>query len=94
MRLFIEQPLASPGSAKNNKKKWSQILKLLLIKGVKLPHKKSLFLGKFCLTEQNFFGIGATIYIGREILCLPYVGFLATKLKKSNDYTEYTVPSK
>ena len=45
---------------KNNGKKWSQILKLLLIKGVKLPRKKKLFFGKFCLTEQDFLGIGVS----------------------------------
>ena len=30
--------------------------------------------GRFFLTEQDFFGIGATIHIGREILCLQYAG--------------------
>ena len=25
---------------------------------------------------KHFFGIGATIHIGREMLCLPYAGFL------------------
>ena len=41
--------------------KWSQIRKLLLIKGVKLPGKKKVFFfGEFCLTKLDFFGIGAT----------------------------------
>ena len=52
----------SESLVKGNGKKWSQILKLLLIKGVKLPRKM-------------FFGIGATIRIGQEMLCLPYAGF-------------------
>ena len=41
-------------------------------------HRKSLLFGKFCLTSRiflvsvlDFFGIGATIRIGQEILCLP-----------------------
>ena len=38
---------------KSNGKKWSQIWKLLLIKGVKLPHKKVNF-GEFCLTSRIF----------------------------------------
>ena len=57
------------------KKKWSQIVKLLLIMGVKSPRKRSFFFCEFCLTSR-IFGIGATICIGREMLCLPYVGFL------------------
>ena len=39
---------------KRNEKKWSQILIFLLIKGVKSPHKKELFLREFCRTEQDF----------------------------------------
>ena len=34
---------------KRNGKKWSQILKLILIKGVKSPRKKKCFFGEFCL---------------------------------------------
>ena len=37
-----------------NWKKWSQIWILLLIKGVKLPRKKSLIFDKFCLTSMIF----------------------------------------
>ena len=45
----------SESSGKSNGTKGSQICKLLLIKGVKLPRKKCLFLVKFCMTEQDFF---------------------------------------
>ena len=38
---------------KSDKKKWSQIWKLLLVKVVKLPHKK-MFFWKFCLTSRFF----------------------------------------
>ena len=38
----------------SNGKKWSKIWKILLIKDVKSPHKKSFFFCcKFCLTEQD-----------------------------------------
>ena len=47
---------------KSNGKKWSQIVKLLLIKGVEL-------------SRNEFFVICATIRIGQELLCLPYAGF-------------------
>ena len=50
-------------------------LNILLIKGVKLPHKKSLIFDQFCLTSR-IFGIGATIRIGQEMLYLPNAGFL------------------
>ena len=39
---------------KTNRKKWSQIWILLLIKGVKSPRKKSLIFDKFCLTSRIF----------------------------------------
>ena len=41
---------------KSSEKKWSQIGKLLLIKGENLPHKKKVFFffGKFCLTGRIF----------------------------------------
>ena len=51
---------------KSNEKKWSQIGKLLLLKGEKLPANFALLAGFF---------IGAAIRIGQEILCLPYGGF-------------------
>ena len=34
--------------------KWSQILKLLIIKGVKLPRKKNFFLANFDLLARNY----------------------------------------
>ena len=49
----------SESLGKSNGNKWSQICKLLVIKGVKLPQEK-MFLGEFCLTEQDFFGIGVS----------------------------------
>ena len=45
----------SESLGKSNGKKLSQIWKLLLIKVVKSPRKKCLFLGEFSLTEQDFF---------------------------------------
>ena len=101
---------------KSNGKKWSQIWKLLLIKGAKSPRQKKFFTDFFlhlftpfkCLfppTSQSPMSkllrfseslrkviernevvwdlktvaykgcIGATIRIGREMLCLPYAGF-------------------
>ena len=39
---------------KSNGQKWSQIVKLFLINGVKLPPKKSYFFGEFCLTSRIF----------------------------------------
>ena len=46
----------SESLGKSNGKKWSQIWKLLLIKGVKSPRKKKfLVFGKFCLTSRIFF---------------------------------------
>ena len=35
-------------------------LKTFTLKGVKSPRKKSLFLGEFCLSEQDFFDIGVS----------------------------------
>ena len=67
---------------KSNEKKWSQIWKLLLIKGVKSPRKKKLvFLANFALLAV-FFGIDTTTWIGREILCLPYAEFFGSFLKE------------
>ena len=62
---------------KINKKKWSQIVKLLLIKGVNSPRKKKFFFPRLILPcQQYFFGIGAPIRIGLQMFCLPYEGFL------------------
>ena len=41
------------------------------MKGVKSPRKKSFFYVNFAFVA-GFFGIGATICMGREIFCLPY----------------------
>ena len=30
------------------------------MKGVNLSHKKKFVLGEFCLTEQDFFGVGVS----------------------------------
>ena len=59
---------------KRNWMKWSKIWKCLLINGAK---SLCIFfpLATFALLAR-FFGIGATIYIGREMLCLPYARFL------------------
>ena len=56
--------------------------KLLLIKGVKLPHKKVSFLANFALLA-GFFVIGATIRIGREMIYFPYAGFCKKNMKFS-----------
>ena len=45
---------------KSNGKKCFQIWKPLRIKGVKSLHKKCFFFCEFCLTEQNFFGMGVS----------------------------------
>ena len=51
-------------------------LKTFAHKGCKIAApKKPGFCGEFCLTSRIFVGIGATIRIGREMLCLPYAGF-------------------
>ena len=40
------------------------------------------FAHKGCkIVAQDFFGIGATIRIGREILCLPYAGLFLQAMK-------------
>ena len=40
---------------KSNGKKWSQIVKLLLIKGLHLPRKKSSFFGELCSLRINLY---------------------------------------
>ena len=52
----------------------------MLIKGVKLPRKKKLVFAAIFALLAGFFGIGATIRIGREMLCLPYAGFFLKML--------------
>ena len=41
----------------------------------KIAAKKKFVFGEFCPTSTIFFGIGASIRIGQEILCLPYARF-------------------
>ena len=46
--------------------------------------KRGCFFGKYSLTSSIVFGIGATIRIGLEMLCLPYAGFLDISLEEEN----------
>ena len=55
-------------------------LKTLAYKGYKIAAQKK---ANFALLAGFFFGIGATIRIGLEILCLPYAGFLFKAIKKT-----------
>ena len=51
-------------------------LKTFVHKGWKVTAPKTMFiLAKFALLAGFFFGIGATIRIGQEMLCLLYAGF-------------------
>ena len=64
----------SESLGKSNGKKWSNIWTFLSGSVLKLPRKKKVFFCWFCLCQPSY-GIGATIRIGREMLCLPYAGF-------------------
>ena len=65
----------SESLGKSNGKKWSNIWKFLFESGLKSPRKKKFFCCCwFCLGPPSY-GIGATIRIGWEMLCLPYAGF-------------------
>ena len=64
----------SESLGKSNGKKWSNIWTFLFGSGLKSPQKKKFFFCWFCLGPPSY-GIGATIRIGREMLCLPYAGF-------------------
>ena len=66
----------SESLGKRNGKKWSNIWTFLFGIGLKSPRKKNFFLLIFLGPPS--YGIGATIRIGREMLCLPYAGFLFT----------------
>ena len=65
-------------------KKWSNIWNFLFGSGLKSPRKKKKFFVVAYFALQNMvettlppsYGIGATIRIGREMLCLPYAGLL------------------
>ena len=60
---------------KSNLKNWYQIRKLLFLKGEKLLGKKKVVFRRILPYYQDFFGIGATIRIGPEMLCLLYAEF-------------------
>ena len=51
-------------------------LKTFAYKGCKIASQKKLVFWRFLPYYQDFFGIGATIHIGREIFCLMYAGFV------------------
>ena len=63
----------SESLGKSNGKKWSNIWTFLFGSGLKLPRKR-IFFCWFCLGPPSY-GIGATIRISREMLCLPYAWF-------------------
>ena len=65
----------SESLGKSNWKKWSNIWTFLFGSGLKSRAKKKKKFCWFCLCPPSY-GIGATIPIGREMLCLPYAGFL------------------
>ena len=79
----------SDSLGKSNGKKWSNIWSFLFWSGLRSSRKKKFFFCWFCLGPPSY-GIGATIRIGREMLCLPYAGFLKyilhTKEKESKQY--------
>ena len=67
----------SESLGKSNGKKWSNIWTFLFGSGLKSRRKKKVIVCFcwFCLGPPSY-GIGATICIGREMLCLPYAWFL------------------
>ena len=69
---------------KSNGKKWSNIWTFFW-KWSKIAAQKKVFFCWFCLGPPSY-GIGATIRIGREMLCLPYAGFFLkmVTLRKKN----------
>ena len=64
----------SESLGKSNGKKWFNISTFLFGSGLKSPHNFFFYFCWFCLGPPSY-GIGATIRIGREMLCLPYAGF-------------------
>ena len=60
---------------------------MLLIKDVRLPRKKKDIFSAIFALLAGFFCIGATIPIGREMLCLPYAEFFY-------DYMQYHMKQK
>ena len=78
------------------KKPWGKLMersglrfKYFVHKGYKITAYKSWIFDKFCLTSRIFFGIGATIRIGREMLCLLFEGFFFTEWRP--DLNHYSV---
>ena len=64
---------------KSNGKKWSNIWTFFFGSGIKSQRKKKFYFCWFCLGPPSY-GIGVTIRIGREMLCLPYAGFFGSVL--------------
>ena len=77
---------------KSNGKKWSNIWTFLFGSGLKLPRKKKGFFCWFCLGPPSY-GIGATIRIGREMLCLPYAGFFSSSKRHTQVGPACNIPS-
>ena len=77
-----------PHFPKSNGKKWGQIGKLLLIKGVKSLCEISLFLGEFCLSAGFFFGIGVSHFPKTNVQT--FFCFLES-LGKSNEKKWYQI---
>ena len=79
------------GESKGNK--WSQILKkVLLIKGVKSPRKKSLFFGDFCLTSSFFWYCCYYPHRSRDALSPLSIFFKASALW-ANAFYKLKLPS-
>ena len=53
----------------------SDLKKTIAHRGCKIAAQKKLVFRRILPYWQDFFGIGATIRIGRVILCLPYARF-------------------
>ena len=67
-------------------------IKKILLKGLKSSREKKFYfranlglINHYSLSQssQDFYGIGATIHIGQEMLCLPYAGFVIKKSRKN-----------
>ena len=79
----------SESLGKSNEKKWSNIWTFLFGSGLKSPRKKKKNFCWFCLGPPSY-GIGATIRIGREMLCLPYAGFFFLNIREYKKHNIYT----
>ena len=81
----------SESLGKSNGKKWSNIWTFFFGSGLKsLRKKKFFFFCWFCLGPPSY-GIGATIRIGREMLCLLYAGFLLKKVDSQFQRLQYMI---